>query len=80
MPSVVLLMTYQSARITATETPAATIRALLRKIAMIPSGGSGMNQASEESGVRIDSSSAPKRIIAPFCRISAMPSVRISWA
>ena len=33
-----------------------------------------------DNGVRMVTRSAPNRIMAPFCRISAIPRVRISWA
>ncbi len=65
---------------TATETTADTTRALLRKMAIGSAHVGAIMNASLASGVRSDMSCAPNRIIAPFCRTSAMPSVRMSWA
>ncbi|MEY9754738.1 hypothetical protein ABIE73_002133 [Bradyrhizobium yuanmingense] len=60
------------------ETIMSMLRALLRKMLMSKKGPS--SQAELDSGVRIEASTEPNTMRPPFCRISAMPSVRISWA
>src|SRR5580704_14952158 len=60
------------------ETTASMPRALLTKMLMSKNGPS--SQAELDNGVRIEASTEPNTISPPFCRISAIPSVRINWA
>ena len=66
-------------RITTTETRADTARDLLTNTLTKSPQNGPISQAMLESGVRIETSTEPNRIIAPFCMTSAMPRVRISW-
>ena len=64
----------------ATENNAAMPRALLTKTLTRSPHSGPISQALLESGVRIDCRIEPKTICPPFCRMSEMPSVRMSWA
>ena len=64
----------------ATEMSAAMPRDLLTKIETRSPHSGPISQALLDSGVRTETRIEPKTIRPPFCRMSAMPSVRISWA
>ena len=68
-----------SSIIVTSETTASIPRALLMKTLMSPSIGPS-SQAELDSGVRIEASTEPNTSKPPFCRMSAIPSVRMSWA
>ena len=72
-----VISSVSSAMVT-NETMASMPRALLMKTLMSKYGPS--SQAELDNGVRIEASTEPNTIKPPFCRISAIPSVRISWA
>ena len=63
----------------ATEIRAAMPRDLLTNTEKVAPHGP-ISQALDDSGVRTDTRIEPKAIRPALCRMSEMPSVRISWA
>lgn len=74
------VISSQSRTITTIEIRADTARDLLTNTLTTSPQNGPASQATLDSGVRIESSSEPNSIMAPFCRISAMPRVKISCA
>ena len=79
LPSRERLINSVSRIIVTNATTASMPRALLTKTLTSYISGP-ISHAELDSGVRIEASTEPNTIRPPFCRISAMPSVRMSWA